>query len=51
MAGPECRRCFGGGDELYAAYHDTEWGRPVVEERRVLELICLEGFQAGLSWL
>lgn len=35
----------------YEAYHDTEWGRPVAEERRLFEKICLEGFQAGLSWL
>jgi DNA-3-methyladenine glycosylase I len=44
-------RCFGGSDPLYAAYHDTEWGRPVVDERLLLERICLEGFQSGLSWL
>lgn len=33
------------------AYHDDEWGRPVVDERGVLERLCLEGFQSGLSWL
>jgi DNA-3-methyladenine glycosylase I len=44
-------RCFGGGDPLYAAYHDDEWGRPVTDERSLLERICLEGFQSGLSWL
>jgi DNA-3-methyladenine glycosylase I len=44
-------RCFGGSDPLYGAYHDTEWGRPVVGERLLLERICLEGFQSGLSWL
>jgi len=43
-------RCFGDGDPLYAAYHDEEWGRPVRDERGLLELVCLEGFQAGLSW-
>lgn len=43
-------RCFGEGDPLYAAYHDHEWGRPVIDERGLLESICLEGFQAGLSW-
>lgn len=43
-------RCFGGGDPLMAAYHDTEWGRPVREERALFEKVCLEGFQAGLSW-
>ena len=44
-------RCFGDGDPLYAAYHDGEWGRPLTGERELFELICLEGFQAGLSWL
>ena len=44
-------RCFGGDDPLYADYHDREWGRPVTDERALLERICLEGFQSGLSWL
>ncbi len=35
----------------YRTYHDTEWGFPVKDERRLFEKICLEGFQAGLSWL
>jgi DNA-3-methyladenine glycosylase I len=35
----------------YRPYHDDEWGRPVADEDRVYELLCLEGFQAGLSWL
>jgi DNA-3-methyladenine glycosylase I len=35
----------------YIAYHDDEWGRPLRDERRLYEKICLEGFQAGLSWL
>lgn len=39
------------GDELYCRYHDQEWGFPVTEDRRLFEKICLEGFQAGLSWL
>ena len=34
----------------YLAYHDTEWGFPVVAERRLFEKLCLEGFQSGLSW-
>ena len=38
-----------GGD--YLPYHDDEWGRPVVDDRRLFEKICLEGFQSGLSWL
>jgi DNA-3-methyladenine glycosylase I len=35
----------------YRRYHDEEWGRPVVDETRIFEKLCLEGFQAGLSWL
>ncbi|REJ79842.1 MAG: DNA-3-methyladenine glycosylase I [Acidobacteria bacterium] len=38
-------------DPLYVAYHDDEWGVPVADDRRLFEKICLEGFQAGLSWL
>ncbi|ETS11797.1 hypothetical protein Q648_00830 [Bartonella quintana JK 12] len=45
-------RCaWAGTDPLYCAYHDNEWGKPVFEDRRLFEKICLEGFQAGLSWL
>jgi len=45
-------RCWwAGSDPLYLRYHDEEWGRPVVDGRRLFEKICLEGFQAGLSWL
>jgi DNA-3-methyladenine glycosylase I len=45
-------RCWwGAGDPLYRRYHDQEWGRPVAEDRRLFEKLCLEGFQAGLSWL
>jgi DNA-3-methyladenine glycosylase I len=35
----------------YLAYHDNEWGRPVADDVRLFEKICLEGFQSGLSWL
>jgi DNA-3-methyladenine glycosylase I len=46
------RRCsWCGTDPLYVAYHDREWGRPVKDDRRLFEKLCLEGFQAGLSWL
>ncbi len=46
------RRCWwGAGSADYQAYHDNEWGRPVTDDRRLFEKICLEGFQAGLSWL
>ncbi|MCL1871812.1 MAG: DNA-3-methyladenine glycosylase I [Promicromonosporaceae bacterium] len=44
-------RCFGDGDPLYEAYHDTEWGVPVHGEAPLLERIALEGFQSGLSWI
>ncbi len=39
------------GKEDYARYHDEEWGRPVGDDRRLFEKVCLEGFQSGLSWL
>jgi DNA-3-methyladenine glycosylase I len=45
-------RCGWGVDTPdYLAYHDREWGRPVRDDVRILEKLCLEGFQAGLSWL
>ena len=45
-------RCWWhGGLPDYEAYHDNEWGRPVADDRRLFEKICLEGFQSGLSWL
>lgn len=36
---------------VYQTYHDNEWGFPVTDDRRLFEKLCLEGFQAGLSWL
>ena len=52
-AGPDgAMRCAWHGNlPDYLAYHDTEWGRPVADDRRLFEKICLEGFQSGLSWL
>jgi DNA-3-methyladenine glycosylase I len=47
----EVVRCWDSSDPAYNAYHDEEWGRPVRDERGVLERLCLEGFQSGLSWL
>lgn len=45
-------RCWWGAEPaLYRHYHDTEWGRPVADDVRLFEKMCLEGFQAGLSWL
>jgi DNA-3-methyladenine glycosylase I len=45
------QRCWPTEDPLYVAYHDEEWGRPVLDERGLYERLCLEGFQSGLSWL
>lgn len=45
-------RCWWHGNRPdYLVYHDEEWGRPVTDDRRLFEKICLEGFQSGLSWL
>ena len=44
-----CGWCL--GDPGYEAYHDDEWGRPVLDDVRLYEKLCLEGFQSGLSWL
>ena len=44
------RRCWGDGDPLFERYHDEEWGLPVLDERGLFEKLCLEAFQAGMSW-
>jgi len=44
-----CEWC--GTDPLYVAYHDEEWGVPVHDDRKLFELLVLEGAQAGLSWI
>jgi DNA-3-methyladenine glycosylase I len=44
-----CAWC--GTDPLYVAYHDQEWGHPTQDDRVLFEKLCLEGFQAGLSWI
>ena len=45
-------RCWwSGSDPIYIAYHDEEWGCPVRDERLLFEFLCLEGQQAGLSWI
>jgi DNA-3-methyladenine glycosylase I len=49
--GGQLIRCWGGGDPVYAAYHDEEWGRPVRDEQGLYERLCLEGFQSGLAWI
>jgi DNA-3-methyladenine glycosylase I len=46
------KRCFGNkaNQQLYAEYHDTEWGVPIHDDRHLFEMLILEGAQAGLSW-
>ncbi len=46
-------RCWWGAVESveYRAYHDEEWGRPMLDDQRLFEKLCLEGFQSGLAWL
>lgn len=44
------QRCFGDHLEIYADYHDEEWGVPEHDDRKLFELLVLEGAQAGLSW-
>jgi len=51
MTKAEPKRCrWAGDDPLMIAYHDTEWGVPVHDDRRLFEMLTLEGAQAGLSW-
>ncbi len=52
MTTPDLPRCgWATSDPLYIAYHDEEWGRPVHDDRRLFEMLILEGAQAGLSWI
>jgi DNA-3-methyladenine glycosylase I len=53
IEGPDGKvRCaWHGNQDDYLAYHDREWGRPVDNDTKLFEKICLEGFQSGLSWL
>lgn len=52
MKGKPMQRCdWSRGNSLYEEYHDTEWGVPVFDDRKLFEFIILEGAQAGLSWL
>lgn len=46
---PRCFWC--GSDPLYMRYHDEQWGRPVYDDQLLFEMLCLEGAQAGLSWI
>ena len=49
MAATRCAWC--GDDPLYIAYHDEEWGVPEWDDQKLFEMLLLEGFQAGLSWI
>jgi DNA-3-methyladenine glycosylase I len=49
--GKKTRCGWAGKDPLYVAYHDAEWGVPVHDDRRLFEMLVLEGAQAGLSWI
>lgn len=52
LAFPAVVRCdWAGADPLYVRYHDEEWGVPVHDDRRLFEMLILEGAQAGLSWI
>ena len=52
MADSAQARCWwADSDPLLVAYHDEEWGRPVTDDRRLFEMLILEGAQAGLSWM
>lgn len=48
----QLKRCqWAGSDPLYQKYHDEEWGEPVHDDRKLFEMLILEGAQAGLSWI
>ena len=49
MSKERCQWCL--GDTIYQNYHDTEWGVPVYDDRKLFEFLTLETFQAGLSWI
>jgi len=51
MGDGRVRCAWAGSDPLYVAYHDQEWGTPLYDDRALFEMLVLEGFQAGLSWI
>ena len=51
MADDKMRCSWAGSDPLYIAYHDEEWGTPLRDDPALYEMLMLEGFQAGLSWI
>lgn len=50
MSKEKIRCSWSNRDDLYKKYHDEEWGVPVHDDRKLFEMLCLEGAQAGLSW-
>lgn len=51
MRKDELKRCGWSNTELYNDYHDHEWGRPIHDDKKLFEMLILEGMQAGLSWI
>lgn len=51
MKKDEFKRCEWSNTELYNDYHDNEWGKPIHDDKRLFEMLILEGMQAGLSWI
>lgn len=51
MKHSELKRCGWSNTELYNDYHDHEWGRPIHDDKKLFEMLILEGMQAGLSWI
>jgi DNA-3-methyladenine glycosylase I len=51
MNSTKVRCVWAGNDPLYQQYHDEEWGVPAHDDHRLFEMLCLEGAQAGLSWI
>lgn len=48
----QIRRCeWAGPEQIYIDYHDNEWGRPTHDEKKLFEMLILEGMQAGLAWI
>jgi len=47
---PQTTRCWNTANPLYISYHDKEWGVPEHDDRKLFEMLVLEGFQAGLTW-
>jgi DNA-3-methyladenine glycosylase I len=51
MTDTKTRFAWAGTGSVYIDYHDNEWGKPVIDDRKLFEMLILEGAQAGLSWI